>query len=289
MADRPMTSLAMLDDDALGAALGQLGRGLATPDDTGLAAAVRARLDAGASSSRSWMDLLRPPAVAPSARSRRVALVLALVALAVTAAIVGARLLDLPGLRFIFDPGAVPSASPSPSLVAPSAGPSRPPGASLGLGDEVALADLDRLAGFDVVVPSDPDLGPPDAVYHDPDIGGGHVTLVWSAGDDLPPLIEGSDAGLIVTQFRGSLDEDYFTKIINSGNVFGTVSVGDSTGYWIDGGIHFFFYVGPDGRPVDDTRRLVGDVLAFERDGLTIRIETAAGLERALTIAESLE
>ena len=150
------------------------------------------------------------------------------------------------------------------------------------------LAGVDELAGFHILLPNDPALGPPDAVYHDPDLGAGHVTLVWKAEDGLAPVTAGADVGLIVTQFRGSLDEGYFAKLIHAGTVLDSVAVGEGTGYWITGSPHFFFYVGPDGRPVDDTRRLVGDVLAFERNGFTIRIETSAGRQRALEIAGAL-
>ena len=289
MTDRMPTPLAALDDERLGAALAELGRSLATPAATRLVAIVRARLPEERPA-RSWIDLLRPPAVGPTKRAARLAFAVALLLLALIVTAVGAGLLGLPGLRFIFEPSAAPS--PATTLVSPapsSPGPSIAPGSQLGLGDQVpGIVVAERLAGFDVLVPEDPELGQPDAYFVDPDIGQGHVTLVWAAGDDLEPITAGSNVGLIVTQFRGSLDEGYFAKLIASGTKPHAVDVGDATGYWIDGDIHFFFYTDPGGRPVDDTRRLVGDVLAFERDGLTVRIETASGLERALAIAESL-
>jgi hypothetical protein len=275
----------MLDDDALVIALADLGRSLVTPSPVGLAVAVRARLDE-APPTRSWLDRLRLPPGGPGRRSVRLALVLALVTLALAAAAVGAGLIGLPGLRFLFEPNAVPTSSAPVRPVSPA--PSARLGSSLGLGDGVALADLDRRVGFHVVMPDDPVLGPPDAVYVDPSVGKGHVTLVWAAGDGLPPISAGSDIGLIVTQFRGTLDPGYFSKLIRAGTILRSVEVGDVAGYWIEGELHFFFYVDPDGRSVDETRRLVGDVLAFERDGLTVRIETATGLDRAVEIAGSL-
>jgi hypothetical protein len=286
MAEHFPVALSKLNNDELGAALVELGRSLDTPAPSHLAMAVRARLETEGPPS-SWMDLLRAPVGGPSRRATRLAFVLAIVALALAAAVVGAGLLGLPGLRFFFEPGAAPSAIPASPSASP--GPTIIPGSRLGLGDEVSLAGIDERVGFHVLVPDDPVLGPPDAAWFDPDLGAGHVTLVWAADDDLAPVIEGSDIGLIVTQFRGSLDQGYFAKLINAGTVFRSVEIDDLTGYWIEDGPHFFFYVGPDGRPVDETRRLVGDVLSFERDGLTIRIETAAGLERALDVAASLE
>jgi hypothetical protein len=151
------------------------------------------------------------------------------------------------------------------------------------------LAEAVELAGFDVLVPTTPALGPPNAAYFDAEIGSGHVTLVWAASDDLPPLTAGSDAGLIVTQFQGTLDRGYFQKVVNSGNVYREVEVDGDPGYWIGDGVHFFYYVDPSGRQVDDTRRIVGDVLAFERGDRTVRIESALGLSRTIEIARSLE
>ena len=43
-----------------------------------------------------------------------------------------------------------------------------------------------------------------------------------------------------------------------------------------------------DGEFIDDSRRLVGDTLAWERDGVLYRIEGAITLERALEIAASM-
>ncbi|HLA16902.1 MAG TPA: hypothetical protein VJZ72_08365 [Candidatus Limnocylindrales bacterium] len=285
MADRPPISLTGMDDEGLGTALVDLGRSLATPAAGSLAAAVRARLKAEAPP-RSWTDLLRAPVGGPGRRANRLALVLALVALAIGATIAAAGLLGLPGLRFFFEPG--PAPSPSPAVPSASPGASSAPGSSLGLGDEIPLAGIDERVGFHVLVTGDPAFGPPDGAYYDPDLGAGHVTLVWTADRGLAPVTDGSDIGLVVTQFRGSLDEEYFAKLIHTGTVMNAVGIGEGLGYWIEGGPHFFFYIGPDGRPVDETRRLVGDVLAFEHDDLTIRLETSASLERALEIAASL-
>jgi hypothetical protein len=285
MRERPGPTLALLDDATLGVALTDLGRAVASPAPVTLADRVRARLEAEPQRGRPWLDLFRIPA-GGRPRTRRLALVLALVALAVTAAVVGARLLDLPGLRLFFEPGPPPSAPASAAAASP--GSSTPPGSRLGLGPAMALAEIERVAGFDVLLPDDPALGQPDAAYYDPELGAGHVTLVWAADADLPPVTEGSDAGLIVTQFPGSLDRGYFVKVVNTGNVYREVEVDGDRGFWIEDGIHFFYYVDPSGRQVDDTRRLVGDVLAFERDGRTVRIETAAGLDRALEIADAI-
>ncbi len=295
MADRTPTLLSALDDDRLGAALSELGRSIAVPAPDRLAGAVRLELEEQqpVRPSRSWTGRLRASDLYPKRRAIRLALVLALVALAVAAAVAGAGLLGLPGLRFFFEPGALPTPSasvasqPSPSA-APSSRASMTPGAGLGLGASLPVGSIDERAGFHVPVPDDPALGPPDAAYLDRTLGSGQVALVWAADDDLAPITGGSDVGLVLTQAQGSLEEGYFAKLIGAGTKLTVADVEGATAYWIEGDPHFFFYVGPDGRSVDDPRRVVGDTLVFERDGRIVRIETSAGLERALDVARSL-
>jgi hypothetical protein len=46
--------------------------------------------------------------------------------------------------------------------------------------------------------------------------------------------------------------------------------------------------VGPNGTPVTETARLARDVLVWEEDGRTVRIEGELTREEALELAESL-
>ena len=57
--------------------------------------------------------------------------------------------------------------------------------------------------------------------------------------------------------------------------------VGGATGYWIEGGEHFFYFRDADGEVLETTIRLVGTTLIWERDGLTVRIEGAPSLAAA--------
>ena len=43
------------------------------------------------------------------------------------------------------------------------------------------------------------------------------------------------------------------------------VTVGGNPGYWISGPPHFFYYVDPSGKDVDDSHRIVGDTLHLGR------------------------
>jgi hypothetical protein len=49
------------------------------------------------------------------------------------------------------------------------------------------------------------------------------------------------------------------------------------------------YYVDAEGRTLTDTVRLAGDVLLWESDGITYRIESALPLERVLEIASSMQ
>jgi hypothetical protein len=285
MADQP---LHLRSDADLEAALRGLAEAIdwpaagpaAAPAATGgpdLATVVRARIEAGdAAAARPGRWSWRP------ARRMAIALVVVLLSLAVLAVVAGAAGLGLPGLRLFLGPAPV---SPPPT-VAPSASPAAgPPGAGLGLGTQVDLAELDARAGFDVRWPDDPAIGPPDAAYIDPSLGG-QVSLVWGPRSGLPGTFQ-SGIGLLMTAFRGAVDNGYFTKAIDLGTTARLVTVNGERAYWLSGAPHFFFYEGPSGR-IEDPRRWVGDALLWADGPITYRLETALGPDRAIEIAESV-
>jgi hypothetical protein len=284
--------LAQLPDGDLEAALRGLepavdwpsaDRGPGQPD---LAAAVRARIEAGAMPGVVAHD--RAPADGRGGSRRtwrpaRRALVLALIALMALAAVAAAIGLGLPGLRIIF--GGAP-VSPPPS-VEPSRSPAPgAPGSAMGLGERVELADLDARAGFHVRWPGDPSVGPPDAAYID-ERKGGQVSLVWAATPDLPATLE-PGVGLLISQFRGETDEGFFTKAVNGSTTLEPVSVGGEDGFWLSGDVHVYFWTGPDGF-VDDPRRWVGDTLLWSDGTITFRLETSLGRDAAIRLAETLD
>lgn len=296
--------LHQLPDADLELALRGLNPSIAWPDAGGvaggpdLAAAVRVAIEA--------IESAPAPASAPRARGAglrerwlggpwrpaRRALVLALLALLGLAAIAGAVGLGLPGLRLFFGeaPGGPPPSAAA-SSAAPTGDPSSPPlalGASMGLGDPVDPADpaaLERRAGFPVRLPADPAVGPPEAAWID-DARGGQVTLLWPAGDALPPTLEPS-VGLLLSQFRGAVNDGFFRKAIPDGTIVEPVEVNGRAGYWLTGKPHVLFWDGPTGF-VDDARRWVGDVLLWSDGPITYRLESAVGRDAAIRIAESL-
>jgi hypothetical protein len=287
MADQP---LALRSDRDLEAALRAFGNDVAWPEATpttggaDVAAAVRARIDP------------IPRTVVP-ARPRlswwpaRRALAAAVLILLVLAAIAGAATLGLPGLRLILGPAPV---SPPPSL-APRASPATGasgsastgvvPGSTMSLGQLVPFDELDARAGFDVAWPSDPALGPPDAAYIDPTLGG-QVALVWRSREGLPETLE-PGVGLVVTAFQGTADSGFFSKAVGSGTKMTSVLVDGHRAFWLDGDPHFLFYEGRDGF-VDDGRRWVGDALLWTRGPITYRLETSLGQAAAIRLAESM-
>lgn len=283
------------EDTSLAEALRQLGAMLAVPiaDAAGegdLAARVRVRIaveadvDIAPSRGAWWEGLLRP--FAGLGRIRR-GLVLAVILLLAIAAAAGAVGFGLPGIRILLGPlpTAVPSAAPTTS---PPPGATSVPGATLGLGTLALPDDIDRLTapeilGFTVRRPMDLDVGAPDATY----LAGTRVTMVWAATPTLPAT-ETPSVGLVLTQFRGSVDPGYLGKIVGPGTTVERVDVVGAPGFWIAGEVHFFFYEDPSGQIVEESRRFVGDTLIWTVDDVTYRLETATGLDRVLVIAASL-
>ena len=278
MADQP---LHLRSDGDLEAALRAFGEEIAWPaaspvaEGRDLAAAVRARIEAS-------------PRTAEPAQSRwswwpaRRALVAAILVLLALAALAGAGGLGLPGLRLILGPTPV---SPPPTL-APSASPAAgAPGSGMGLGEQVPLDELDSRAGFDVAWPSDPALGPPDAAYIDPSLGG-QVALVWRSRDGFPDTLE-PGVGLIVTAFQGSTEGGFFSKALGTGTTVKSVLVDGDRAFWLSGDPHFLFYEGPNGM-VHDPRRWVGDALLWTRGPITYRLETSLDQAEAIKLAESM-
>jgi hypothetical protein len=261
-----------------------------TPIEGGpdLARSVRARIDEMRAPSRGepvlsglgrlWrrVSILRP--------ARR-ALVLAIAVLIALAALAGAAGLGLPGLRILLDGGSV---SPPPSLE-PSRSPSPGgPGAGLHLGDPITLSDaaaLDARAGFHVRMPTDPVAGSPDAGYID-DSKGGQVSLVWASRSDLPATLE-PGVGLLMTEFLGSVDPAFYSKVAGSDTTVVSVLVNSHRGYWLSGAPHFFFYTRPSG-VVQDERGWVGDALLWSDGPVTYRLESALGRDATIRVAESL-
>ena len=265
----------LTSDDALEAALVDLGSAIELPPAPDIA--------------RSVGDRLREATVARSARPtrlrpmRRALLLAAVLALLVAGVAVGLRVgLDL--LRIDF--GTVPAPT------APAATPSATagvavPGQDLGLGRATTLEGARDAAGFTMVEPTG--LGDPDAVF----VGGpslrGQISFIYAATPDLPPSDLLDEAGLLFTQNVGRPDDGLANKLVDSGLArVESVTVDGAPGYWISGEPHWFWYLDANGQVLEDGRRFVGDTLVWERDGLLYRIEGQITKARALEIASTI-
>jgi len=215
--------------------------------------------------------------------------VLALVALVILAAIAGAIGLGLPGIRIVPGRSGSPLASgpsPSPASASPASASQAVGvalGAELGLGRQVDVAATSRSVDFPVRLPADAAVGPPSSAW----VQEGRLSIVWPASAALPGLQEPS-IGLLLSEFRGSLDPGYFEKILNPRTRIEPVTVGGVTGWWISGEPHGFVFVRPNGDPAFDSRRIVGDTLIWTSGDLTYRLESALGRDAAIRLAETL-
>jgi hypothetical protein len=166
--------------------------------------------------------------------------------------------------------------------------PDLPPEAgALDLGRPVSLEEAQESAEFDVLVPGL--LGEPGYVFYSASAAGGRVSLVYPPGDDLPAS-RYTGVGLLVTEFRGDLSPDLVGKLVDGGARVEPVMVGGQPGFWIEGGPHVFFYRDARGDIVEDTMRLAGNSLLFERGTTLVRLEGSRELTRgrALAMAASL-
>jgi len=292
-------TMAGLDDEELAAELRALSGWLDAPSLATTPAAVdparlaRLRIEAARASSRPrlpWWPWRRI-AGGPVRRS----LVLAVIVLIVVAAIATAIGLGVPGIRLIFvGPSPSPSIVPRSSVTASGSPPpspfessspsiAGPAGSGLDLGIPIAATQAPALAGFDVLAPTDPSIGPPDAIW----LREGRLTLVWRSRPGLPdtPTV---GIGLLLTEFRGRTDDMTFGKMIGPGTTVTPVTVGGFGGFWISGELHELVYLDDQGRVTGDGRETVGDTLIWTRGAMTFRLETSLGRDAAIRMAETI-
>ncbi len=149
----------------------------------------------------------------------------------------------------------------------------------LDFGRTVSLEEV----GFPILVPGTDPPGLPDRVYVD----GGRVATVWGASADLPAIVD-TEIGLVHLQFAATLDGALLSKRVAQESAIRGVNVRGRFGIWIEDGPHVVSYLDSDGRERTETTRLAGNVLMWEEDGVTHRIESALSLGESLAIAASL-
>jgi hypothetical protein len=160
------------------------------------------------------------------------------------------------------------------------------PGALLDLGEVVTLDQAADRVSFELLVPVGAVVGESDVVYFSQVPSGGAVHLVWEAGRSLPAAGE-TGVGLLYSQFMLG-EPEVFIKSLSPDVEALRITVRGREGLWIEGAPHIIVY---DNGSVtrEEPARLAANVLAWEEDGVTHRIETTLGLEDALDLAESLQ
>ncbi|MDQ3097913.1 MAG: hypothetical protein M3Q61_07075, partial [Chloroflexota bacterium] len=229
-------SRSRLSDAELEATLREIGRGQKTPDAPHLAARVRARIAERREPRWPWIFALAP------------ALITLLVLAGGAAAVEVVRLRGVDVFRV---PAGTAPPRPSPSATA----------RALDLGEPASFGAAQTLVQ-PLYLSSDPIFGAPDEIYLRRG-GNGQVSFVYAPQPGLPAGPTGH--GALVTQLRGVLDTSFIGKGVGPGSRVENVRVGDAPGVWIEGQAHLFFYRDGAGNILQETLRLAGNTLLWQR------------------------
>jgi len=174
------------------------------------------------------------------------------------------------------------------ALPTPSPLPSGTLGSNLGLGTRTTLQAAQSAVGWQVLVPAQ--LGTPDAVYLLMPPAGpsqGEVTLVYGPRPGIATANE-TGVGVLVTEARGSVNEQFFEKTAGPDTTIEPVSVDGHDGWWISGKPHMFVFVDSNNEPRFETLRLATNTLVIDDGGTIVRIEGHMTRSQALEIAGTL-
>ena len=151
----------------------------------------------------------------------------------------------------------------------------------LELGELMSPERAEEIVGFPVRGPKAM-LGP-SHTYVDRSVGdSGMVSTVFYAPE------HPRHPSFLITEFRASVDETFIKKVSQTGGNVRFVPIGPIVGYWLSGEPHLFYYYDSDGNVGQESIRLAGNVLLWEEDGITYRIEGASFLGEAQNIAATI-
>ncbi len=173
-------------------------------------------------------------------------------------------------------------------LATPSPQPPGPLGARLGLGGRTTLPDAQKQIAWHIAIPST--LGRPDEVYLQPPPDApaqGEVTLVYATRPGIPVAAQ-TGVSVLVTEARGTVDQNFFGKMMGPETTLEPVTVAGHQGYWIAGPLNEFFFTDANGNFRNETVRLAANTLILDYGGTVIRIEGNVTKAQALEIAASL-
>jgi hypothetical protein len=253
MGDRPMTT------EQVASALAALSSELAYPATPSMRSAVTARLEneraAGA----------RPAFPGRALWSRRRVLVLATIGLLAALALAAAARFAIGAIEIRVQHGVTPSASLPP--VEPDA-----------LGDPVPAREAFALAGFEPFLPSGP--APDEAYIVDSPFGDPGLVLAWRPSA-MYPALPGTDWGLVLIAFQG--DDETIIKSVQAFEDVHAARVGGAPAAWIPVP-HVLELETERGFQTFSVR---GNVLIWEVDDVTYRLETSLDRAQAVALAES--
>lgn len=254
MGERPRTT------EQVARALTVLSSELAYPPTPSIRSAVTARLEneraAGA----------RPVFPRRALWSRRRVLVLATIGLLAALALAAAARFAIGAIEIRVQPGVTPSASLPP--VEPDA-----------LGEPVPTREAFALAGFEPSLPAGP--APDEAYVVDTLFGDPGLLMAWRPSATYPAL-PGTDWGLVLMAFQG--DEGTVVKTVQAFDDVHEASVNGASASWIPVP-HVLQIETERGSRTFSVR---GNVLIWEVDGITYRLETSLDRDSALEIARSI-
>jgi hypothetical protein len=110
--------------------------------------------------------------------------------------------------------------------------------------------------------------------------------MVWESAETLPSAGD-TGIGVLYSQFR-VVGAEVFLKSLDDEHVIEEVEIRGEEGFWLAGNPHMVIYRDLEGVVHEETGRLAGNVLIWEEDGVTHRIETTLQLEETMALAESL-
>jgi hypothetical protein len=254
MGDRRMTN------EQVAAALTALGPELDYPPTPSLRDAVLVRLETEQATGA------RPVLPRRALWSRRRVLVLAMVGLLAALALAAAARFAIGAIEIRAQPGVTPSASLPPVT----------PGA---LGDPLPEEEAVALAGFEPSLPSGP---APDEVYVvDSPFGDPALLYAWGPSATYPAL-PGTEWGLVLIALQG--DDETVVKSVQEFEDVHDASVNGARAVWIPVP-HVLTVDTDDGTKTFSVR---GNVLIWEVDGITYRLETSLDRASTLEVARSM-
>lgn len=185
-----------------------------------------------------------------------------------------ADFLGLPGIRIELTEG--PSSDePTASI-----------GSSLLFGDQTTLDNAQEHVPFPILLPASETMREPDEVWVRTSGDVPVVSLIYAVRDDLPEIGE-TNVGMLLMQFQASEEAPLLAKRSSQFSPPEIVYVNGEGGFWIENGVLVVLPSEITGE--QEMTRRSGNVLIWEDEGVTYRMETALDMSESLRIAESLQ